>query len=119
VKNDLQWRLVSEAIEPDVGTMRTSRIARGQPDMPRLFTWRGRQHEVAAVLRSWKETSRCKSGADEQYVRKHWFHVRTTDGLEMKVYFERQPASRRERKARWWLYAVSDRGTDSPAPADH
>ncbi len=107
-------QFISEPIEPVVGTMDTSRVALGQPDMPRVFTWRGREYTVAEVLETWRETSGCKSGADEQYVRKHWFRVRTTDGSEMKIYFERQAASRREARRRWWLYTVS--GGLSPHP---
>ena len=30
--------------------------------------------------------------------RKHWFRIRTTDGGEMKVYFERQGRSGRKHK---------------------
>jgi hypothetical protein len=82
-------------------------MAVGEPGLPWRFVWGGREHEVAQVLDRWKTTSRCRSGSDEQYVRKHWFRLRTTDGDQMTVYFERQARSGRERKARWWLYSVS------------
>jgi hypothetical protein len=38
-------------------------------------------------------------------VRKHWFEVLTTSGDTMKIYFERQPRTPRN-KARWWLFTI-------------
>ena len=100
-------QFISEAIAPVAQTMDTRRMARGEPGLPRKFLWRDREYEVAKVLDQWKETSGCRSGSDEQYVRRHWYRVRTTDGAEMKIYFERQARSGRERKTRWWLHTVS------------
>ena len=102
----MKKHFIGEPIQPVAGTMDTRRMARGEPGLPRKFIWRGEEREVAEVLEQWKETSSCKSGSDEQYVRKHWFRIRTTDGGEMKVYFERQARSGRERKVRWWLHTV-------------
>jgi hypothetical protein len=99
-------QLISEPIAPVIGAMNPQQMARGAPALPERFFWRGEEHAVAEVLESWKETSGCKSGSEEQYVRKHWFRIRTTKGLEMKLYFERQARSRSERKRRWWLYTV-------------
>ncbi|MFP4058016.1 MAG: DUF6504 family protein [Candidatus Brocadiia bacterium] len=101
-------RFVSEAIRPLPGAMDTRRMARGEPGLPRRFRWRDQEIEVAEILQQWKETSRCRSGSPEQYVRKHWYRVRTGDGREMRLYFERQPRSRRERVRRWWLYTVAE-----------
>ncbi|NQU41698.1 hypothetical protein HQ520_00320 [bacterium] len=53
-----------------------------------------------------EEADACWSGSGERYVRKHWFRIRTTDGQEMKLYFERQARSAREAKKRWWLHSV-------------
>ena len=103
--------LISEPIKPVVSSMRPSWIARGEPDMPREFSWRGQVYTVAEVLDRWKETGPCTSGSDEQYVRKHWFRVRTTDGTEMSIYFERHAASRRERTRRWWLFSLTEKET--------
>lgn len=80
----------------------------GEPGVPRRFVWRGQEHEVDGVIERWKELSGCRSGADERYVRKHWYHLHMTDGSEVKIYFERQARSKRERKARWWLYSITD-----------
>jgi phosphoribosylglycinamide formyltransferase-1 len=100
-------QFVSEAIEPVADAMETRRMARGEPGLPRRFRWRDAEHEVAEVLESWRETSRCRHGSPEQYVRKHWYRVRTTDGAEMKLYFERQARPGRRGKLRWWLHSVS------------
>lgn len=102
----MKEELISEAIKPVAESMDPSRMARGAPGLPGRFVWRGKEHAIAEVLDEWKETGDCRSGSPERYVRKHWFRVRTTDGDEMKIYFERQARSQREKKSRWWLYTV-------------
>lgn len=97
---------VGQAIRPVPGDVIPGPV--GAPLLPRRFTCRGREHSVAEVLETWKTTGPCTSGSDEEYVRKHWFRVRTTDGAELKLYFERQPRSTRERGRRWWLYTISE-----------
>ena len=98
---------VSEAIKPVPGAMDVSGMLRGEPGLPKRFVWREQEYVVAEVLERWKESSPCRSGGRERYLRKHWFRIRTTTGDEMKIYFERQPRSGREAKSRWWLYTVS------------
>jgi len=105
-RND-RMNFISEPIEPVVASMNTSRLAVGEPAVPVLFKWRGREYTVVEVLETRRQTSRCHSGSDEQYVRRHWFKVRTADGSIMQIYFDRQPASSREAKKRWWLYSIS------------
>jgi hypothetical protein len=73
------------------------------------FVWRKAEYVVEELLGKWKDTGPCTSGSGEHYVRKHWFHVRTTTGEEMKIYYERQARSTRERMKRWWLYTVSEK----------
>ena len=102
----MKKQFVGEPLEPVAGTMDTRRMARGEPGLPKRFVWRGAEHEVAEVLEQWKETSGCRHGSDEQYVRKHWYRIRTAGGLEMKLYFERQARSGRERMKRWWVHTV-------------
>ena len=104
---------VGEAVAPVKGTMDTRGMTRGEPGIPAAFTWRGRQYAVAAMLERWKTTGDCTSGSGEQYVRKHWFRIRTRSGDEMTLYFERQSRSSRERKKRWWLYSIRPAG-ESP-----
>ena len=97
---------VSEPIEPVRGTFDARGMTAGAPGLPERFVWRGNTYTVAAVIETWKDKSPCKHGSGEQYVRKHWFRIRTTGGEEMKLYFERQARSRRELKTRWWLYTI-------------
>ncbi len=107
---------VSEAITPVEGTMDTAAMARGEPGLPMRFIWRGREYAVDAVLDRWKDTSPCKSGSPERYVRKHWYKIRTAGGEETKIYLERQARSRSQAKSRWWLYTVSDACDANPPP---
>jgi len=51
-------RFVSEAIIPVISTCDASRMAAGEPGLPRAFLWRGRTIEIAAVLRTWRETGK-------------------------------------------------------------
>ncbi len=101
---------IGEPVAPVAGTFETAAMTRGEPALPGRFTWRGRQYSTAEVLEAWKETGPCKSGGGEQYLRKHWYKIRTGEGLVMTMYFERQPRSKSRSKARWWLYAVERSG---------
>lgn len=100
-------RFISETIKPVVATCDTSRIAVGEPGLPREFLWRGRTIRVAAVLRTWRETGKCRNGSPELYIRKHWFEVATTSNGMMKIYFERQPRPGRK-GPRWWLFSIRE-----------
>jgi hypothetical protein len=101
-------RFVSEFIKPVAGTFDTNAMARGEPGLPARFVWRKNEYSVARILDKWKETSPCKSGGKEKYVRKHWYRIETASGEVMQIYFERKPLSRSQQKARWWLYSVSN-----------
>ena len=102
----MQEQFVSEIIRPVAGTMDTASMAVGKPGLPGRFVWRGEEYAVDVVLERWKETSPCRHGSEERYVRKHWFRVRTTSGAEMRIYFDRQAKDPRRQTARWWLYSV-------------
>ena len=97
--------LISEAIIPVVATCDTSRMAAGEPGLPREFLWRGETIEITTVLRSWRETGKCRHGSPELYVRKHWYEVATISGATMKIYFQRQ-ARRGQKGSRWWLFSI-------------
>jgi hypothetical protein len=99
---------ISESIEPVAGTSRTAAMSRGEPGRPGRFIWRGKEYTVAEVLQSWKQSGPCKSGSGEMYLRKHWFKIKTANGLQMTIYFERQPRSKQQSKRRWWLYTISN-----------
>jgi SAM-dependent methyltransferase len=97
-------QFISEAITPDAGSFGLPAVA-GEPALPRRFAWRQRTYEVREVVRAWKEHEPDRThGSGELYLRKHWFEVRVDDGSVMKLYFQRQPASGRAAKVRWWLY---------------
>jgi hypothetical protein len=98
---------VSEPIVPVAGTFDATGMTRGEPGLPSRFVWREREYTTADVLEAWKETGPCRSGGPEQYLRKHWFKIRTDDGLEMTIYFERQARSKSQSKKRWWLYTTN------------
>ena len=73
------------------------------------FIWRRREFAIAAIIAKWRETGPCRHGSGERYLRKHWFHIRTADGIEMKLYFERSarlPGARRS----WRLYTATVAG---------
>lgn len=100
-------RFVSEVISPVVSTCDTSRMAIGEPGLPREFLWRDRTLRIAEVLRTWRETGKCRHGSPERYVRKHWFEVITTANDIMNIYFERQP-HRGKKGDRWWLFSIRE-----------
>jgi hypothetical protein len=100
-------RFVSEVIRPVVATSATSRMAAGEPGLPIEFMWRSRTIKIAAVLRTWRETGKCRHGSPEMYVRKHWFEVATTANSRMKIYFDRQ-ARGAHKNDRWWLFTICE-----------
>jgi hypothetical protein len=108
-------RFVSEPIQPMTKTADTSRMALGEPGLPREFVWRGQTVTVRAVLRSWRETWKCRHGSPEMYVRKDWYEVDTVSNGIMKIYFERQPRRSQLRAPRWWLFSIRD-PEESPSP---
>src|SRR5262245_26069005 len=101
-----QPEFVSEPIVPDAGTADASAMSRGEPGLPRSFTWRGKHHTVAEVLSTWKTSTRERG---DLYLRRHWFEIETAAGSRMTLYCERQTKNRNKPKARWWLYTITDR----------
>jgi len=115
----MRERFVSEAIEPVLDSIAPHNRASGAPGMPGRFIWRGREYGVADVLETWKDTSPCTHGSGEQYVRKHWFRIRTGCGAEMTIYFERKARSKREKFTRWWLYTITGHPQTRPESEGH
>jgi hypothetical protein len=97
-------QFISEPLEPEAGSFDARGMARGEPGLPRQFCWRGERYEVADVLEVWK-TSTPESSGGEVYVRRHWWKLRTDQGLVLTIYCDRQKKSRNA-KARWWVYTV-------------
>ncbi len=100
---------VGEAITPEDTSFASSSMATGKPGLPREFFWKGRKYSVLQVMEEWKETGDCRHGSGERYVRKHWYRVKTAEGPEMKIYFERQ--GRADHGARWRLYSIQTEET--------
>jgi hypothetical protein len=104
---------VGEAITPADASFAVSAMATGAPGLPSAFAWKGKSYAVTEVLETWKEAGDCRNGSGERYIRKHWFRIGTAQGLEMKLYFERQ--ARSSGGSRWRLYSV--RETHAAAPS--
>lgn len=104
-------QFIGAAIQPVAGTIDAARMSTGEPGLPRQFRWRAQTIQITRVLKTWRETGPCHHHSGERYVRKHWFEVLIDSGETMKIYFERQPRSRRA-KDRWWLFTV---GTEQAA----
>jgi phosphoribosylglycinamide formyltransferase-1 len=100
-------KFVCEPLTPVPGSIVSVRAAAGEPALPGCFKWGEREVVVARVLEKWRETGQCKNKSSERYIRKHWYRIVTTEGEEMRIYFERQARSKAKRKKRWWLYTVT------------
>ena len=104
-------RFVGEDLSPVIATCDTSRMAAGEPCLPREFIWRGQTVTILAVLRSWHETGQDHHGSHEQYLRKHWYEVETAAHGTLKIYFDRQPPRRgRKGGSRWRLFSIGEPG---------
>lgn len=99
-------KFISEPIKPVIETADTSQMAIGGPGLPREFLWDGRRVRIAAILRTWRETGKCTHGSGENYVRKHWFEVKTSAGI-MKIYFERK-ARGKAGSPRWRIFSLRE-----------
>jgi len=96
-------QFISEPVEPEAGSADVGAMSRGEPGLPRAFTWRETRYEIASV-----ESTRRSTGTDrgDVYVRKHIYDIVTTCGKRMTIYFERNPTNKTARKHRWWLYSI-------------
>ena len=110
----MKERFVSEALKPVTSTADTSRMAVGEPGLPREFIWHGETIRIVSVVREWRETGPCHQGSGEMYVRKHWYEVEDETGRRLKIYFERHGRGK-STKARWQLFSLvdSDRAASS------
>jgi phosphoribosylglycinamide formyltransferase-1 len=102
--DSMKETFVGEGITPEDASFSTSAMAMGKPGLPQKSSWKGKSFSVLEVLEEWKEAGDCRHGSGERYVRKHWFRVRTSDELEMKIYFERQ--GRSSGGSRWRLSSL-------------
>jgi Family of unknown function (DUF6504) len=98
-----QPQFISEPIVPTPGSADLTAMSRGEPGLPRSFTWRDQRFEVANVHKTWKTT---RTDRGDTYIYKHWFDVETTDGKRMTLYCMRQIARGGKNQPRWWLYTI-------------
>ncbi|MBM4118257.1 cytoplasmic protein [bacterium] len=99
-------RFVSEAIVPEAGGFDAVAMATGEPAPPARFCWRGREFTVVEQVESWRELTP-RSFESEQYLRRHWFRLRTACGATLVIYFQRR-ARDAGRGPRWWLYTIEE-----------
>jgi RimJ/RimL family protein N-acetyltransferase len=94
---------VGERITPHTGLFGVAALARGEPEVPKAFVWRGQVYTVARTLHHRKAMGQDRG---DFYVRRHYYDVETSDALRMRLYFERNPSDRSKQKA-WWLYTFA------------
>jgi hypothetical protein len=101
--------LVSEPIKPLADSFDTTRMARGEPGLPKGFVWRAASYHVVEELNAWKESSRegARAGGD-LYLRRHYFKLRMSDDRVWTVYFVRQTPRSGDPKSRWFLYTLEE-----------
>jgi len=100
---------VGEPIEPKPGSFDAAMMARGGPGIPRAFTWRGREYQVLGVMDSW-QAKEPGHGMDREYeyVRRHYYRIKTTSGEIMTISFDRKPQSGRGKsRQRWRLFSIA------------
>ena len=97
---------VGESIVPVAETMDAGRMARGEPGLPRRFRWRGAEHEIVAVIGTSKSTGDCSHGSGEQYVRRHWYDVRTRSGDVMRLSFDRSARTPAQLRTAWRIVSI-------------
>lgn len=93
---------VSEPLRPDAGTADLAAMARGEPGLPKGFTWRGKHYAIVETLTQWKTNS---DGEGQVYLRRHWYQVRTDAGVVMTIHCLRQV---KRGGQRWWVYRVDE-----------
>ena len=100
---------VGQGLVPIGHSFDAAAMATGAPGLPQHFSVGSREYHLAEVLDTWKESGPCRHNAGkstEMYLRKHWYRIVTTDGVEMSVYFERQAKRGASPKKRWWAYSM-------------
>ena len=115
----LHKEFIGEEMKPVPGAADARAMARGEPGLPRRFTWRRTECRVVRVIEKWKSTGPCRSGGGEMYVRRHWYTVETEPPARLTVYCERRARDRRHPGARWWVYTAEPVGTHGSGGPAH
>jgi len=82
-------------------------MSRGEPGLPRVFTWREQRYEIASVTSGWRSYGEDRG---DSYVRRHWYDIVTVCGRHMRIYFDRNPGRGGRRQKGWWVYSADDPG---------
>jgi phosphoribosylglycinamide formyltransferase-1 len=101
---DTHAEFVGEALKPVAGAADAAGMSRGEPGLPKRFTWRGREYHVTRLLKTWKTSGPCRNGSSEVYLRRHWYTIETDPPATLTIYCDRQAKDRRKPKARWWVF---------------
>jgi hypothetical protein len=99
---------VGEAISGSDELVDTGAIGRGEPPLPRRFTWRDETLAVESIARTWRSTN---TDRGDVYLARHWYALALEDGREAVVYFDRKA---RRGAATWWLYTLADERERNP-----
>jgi hypothetical protein len=73
-----------------------------EPPVPRAFRWGERMLVISEVVRTWRTT---KKDRGDNYLKRHWFELKTADGNTIEVYFDRET---RRGSSPWWLYTIDE-----------
>jgi hypothetical protein len=78
-------RTVMEPVTPEPGSFDPRAMARGEPGVPRRFSWRGTTYVVAEVLGTRREVENYSGSDKDTYARRHVVRVRTESGEVMSL----------------------------------
>jgi hypothetical protein len=92
-------KFVSRPIAP-AGDGFITEASGSEPPVPRAFIWDGGTLAITAVLRSWRSS---KTDRGDNYLKRHWFELETSDGATIEVYYDRES---RRGSSPWWLYTI-------------
>ena len=96
-------KLISEPVAPVAGSFNAATMAQGESGVPMIFSWRGTEYRVKAIIENWKNFRSCRNGSHEQYVNKHFFKIRTDSDEVMTLYRARTGS----KKDVWTLYTIT------------
>lgn len=94
-------RFVSRPLQT-VGEEFITEATGSEPPVPRAFLWEDRTLLVLKVLRAWRTS---KTDRGDNYLKRHWYELETTDGQKIEVYYDREA---RRGSSRWWLYTIDE-----------
>ncbi len=101
---------VSETIEPLRGEFDASRMAMGEPGVPRRFRWRKEVWEDVQVLGDGtRQFGDCAHGGGERYVRRHVYRCRMAHGPVFHLAFQRSfGRAKFTRAGRWRIVQIEE-----------